>query len=444
MTRRWLWHSGLPLAVLLVFVGLVIFGITRLVAIEKTMRIDNATNMLWVLTQTEIEALRMKAVLLETPVSQERVLRQFDLLSSRLDLLLQGPQLRYLEERSLLEEVRSKTAEIARLDPARTSPDSANPTALANVLDSLERTLNRAANRTMVVEWEALSQRLELYRSAVAQVVYSLVGGVVAALYLAWRVVADQRLRQELDRERATVAYWRDFAAVVSHQFRTPLAVIDSAAQRLLRRGRSLEQEALAEKQKTIRDMVASLDRLVDAALLIGQLDHGLRAIDVAATDLVQAVGDLVEDLQMRLQPRIITFESERDAMVALCDRRLVAHILINLVDNASQYSPSDTPVEISLKAGLGEIGCVVRDHGDGIAEADVEMLFERFRRGAGRLSGDGTGIGLWTAYRLAELMDGRISVESRKGEGAAFTLWLPEYLGDGGGVEQQGENSGL
>ncbi len=435
-----MWRSGPPTVVLLAFTGLVVFGIIRLVAIEKTMRIDNATNMLWVITQSEVEALRLKVQLMETPEDGEAIARRYDLLSSRIALLFDGPQLRYLDDRGVLENFEQEAAAVNRFDPERDAGSAFARRELSFALEKLERTLNRAANRTMVVEWDNLSLRLERYRSAVGQVVYSLLGVMAAAIYLGWRIVTDQRLKfeaqelarrskrleQDLDRERATVAYWRDFAAVVSHQFRTPLAVIDSAAQRLLRRGRSLDNEALAEKQKTIRDTVASLDRLVDAALLVGQLDNGLKRVDARYVDLVPVVFGLVKDMQIRLGERKIRFLSNDTSISAYCDPQLVIHILMNLIDNAAKYSGDTAPIKVELATRDGLVSCSVRDYGCGVAIEMRDKLFERFRRGSADRPPEGSGIGLWTARRLADLLGGRILLESEPGAGATFTLLLP------------------
>ncbi|MGI3164659.1 sensor histidine kinase [Pseudooceanicola sp. 200-1SW] len=439
MSRAAFWRTTAPVLLLLVCIGLLVFGFLRLRAIEKSMRLDDATNMVWVISQAQVEALKLRAVLAEAPGDGAVIAHQYDLFRSRMDMLTQGPQRRFLEEFQVATQVMAAQRLVHRLDPAVRQLAPFEEQALSRELVELNRQLNRAANRAMVGEWRILSDRLARYRTAVAQVAYSLAVGVLVAIYLGWRIVADRRARldaeelrlrsarleEDLDRERATVAHWRDFAAVVSHQFRTPLAVIDSAAQRIYRRGQPASEEVLEAKQATIREMVGSLDRLVDAALLIGRIDNKMERPQQVIIDLAPTLRGIVDEMQRRHRGREITLSLGEGPLSAWCDPKLVQHGVMNLIDNAVKYSPPSSPVEVSLFQQEGRVACAVADRGPGLTEEEAARLFARFQRGEDAPA-SGTGIGLWLAQRLALLQGGRIEAQRRTGGGALFTLWLP------------------
>lgn len=437
MTAQTLRRVGLPAAIVLLCLGLLAFGLIRLSAVEKTMRINQAANMLWVISQAEIEVLRLDAALARRDGAETGTFStRFDLLESRLLLLIEGPQLRYLQRIGVDQPILEHRAQISALDPrgASLAPERAN--LLAGELDALRGVLHRAANLSMVTEWEDLSTRLESYRGAVLQVILSLTFGIAVASYLGWRLVADQRdllraetdrlravrLEQDLVQERVQGAYWRDFAAIVSHQFRTPLAIIDSGAQRILRGNKAPIAPPYRDKLETIRNTVADLSRLVEAALLAGQLENGIKQSHCARHDIVPPLRLLIADLRMRYPGREIAIETASEAIRAWCDHGLTSHAVMNLVENALRHSAG--PVVLRLFETGDWVACAVVDAGPGIPPEDMARIFDRFSRGRG-LDTSGSGLGLWIARKLAELQGGALVVESWPKVGSVFTLWL-------------------
>lgn len=436
MTPKRRLHTGLPFGIVLLSLGLLIFGLVRLTTIEKSMRLSLEVNMLWVVGQAEIELLRLDALLARLPPSDPAIAERFDLLASRLHLLEDGPQLRYLEDIGQAQAVAAPSAAVLAFDPNRAPLTEARAAELAQALETLREPLHRSATRAMMFEWEGVSERIETYRGAVTQVILSLALGLAVASYLGWRLVRDQRellraeelrlnavrLEQDLREERAQGAYWRDFAAVVSHQFRTPLAVIDSAAQRIMRRQGTITPTEQSTRLETIRNTVSDLTRLVDAALLSGQIDNDQKVADCARHDLVAPLRLLLRDLGARHPGRSLRLEAQRDPLEAWFDPGLTLHVVMNLLENALRHSSE--AVVLRIFEDGGRVACAVVDQGPGIAPGDLEQIFDRFRRGA-HAGGDGSGLGLWTARRLAQLQGGAIEVESQLGQGSVFTLWL-------------------
>lgn len=452
MTRTgpFLRSYGGPVLLIGLCVGLLFFALWRLAVIERDMRIEATENMLWVISQTQMEALRLDKALSDHArgtVDEDRVVLRYALLLSRLDLLLQGPQQRYLERIGSYEPIAAHDVTIRDADPEDVIGDAtafaATAERLEGALGDLHGTLNRAANDTMLREWEAIAERLDAYRAAVWQVIGSVIGVLAGWLMIGWRLIANERqlrraeearsraltLEQALRREKAVSAYYRDFAAIVSHQFRTPLAIIDSAVQRLVRRGDDVTGADVARREGPIRDAIHRLTRLVDTALLAGRLDSGQLSVKPRHCDLAAIARESCAQFRALNPHRDIRFASAAATSTAWCDRELVDHILTNLIANALKYSPETAPVELRLFNAGAHIALAVTDYGPGIAQADRAHVFDRFYRGETGGHSEGSGLGLSLARDLARLQGGELSFETWTGRGSVFTLTLPRMF---------------
>ena len=114
--------------------------------------------------------------------------------------------------------------------------------------------------------------------------------------------------------------------------------------------------------------------------------------------------------------------------MVARADERLLGHIFTNLLSNAVKYSEPGTSVRFTVERDRADALCVVRDEGIGISEADQQMLFTAFHRGANVGSRAGTGLGLLLVKRCVELHQGKVRIESKVGRGTTVTARLPVF----------------
>ncbi|EWH03986.1 PAS domain-containing sensor histidine kinase [Halomonas sp. BC04] len=234
-------------------------------------------------------------------------------------------------------------------------------------------------------------------------------------------------LENALRREQGVSDFYRSFAATVSHQFRTPLAVIDSGLQRLLRRGEQMTPQDRQERYTRLRDAVAHMTRLVESALTAARLDGGQVEAEAAPCDLASITQQVCQLQEEAAGTRRITLESTASSpLLVICDRALVEQILANLVSNALKYSAPDAPITVRLDRNGEHASCSVQDRGIGIPEADMPQLFERFFRAQNVAAMPGIGLGLNIARHLARFQHGDITVDSRLGVGTTFTLTLP------------------
>jgi signal transduction histidine kinase len=132
------------------------------------------------------------------------------------------------------------------------------------------------------------------------------------------------------------------------------------------------------------------------------------------------------EQVAHSLRQHAVDTRIEDDLPVRL-DPRLLAAALAQLLQNASQYAPAGTRVELHARVADDALTIEIRDHGPGLAPADIAHLFERFQRGsAARPGTSGTGMGLWIARGLLTAQKGRIWAENAPDGGAVFTVTVP------------------
>ncbi|MEC9368457.1 MAG: PAS-domain containing protein [Pseudomonadota bacterium] len=238
--------------------------------------------------------------------------------------------------------------------------------------------------------------------------------------------IKAQALETALSREKQLNELQRQFVAMASHEFRTPLAVIDSSVQRLMRQKDKLTPEMLETRATRIRSAVQIMSELMESTLSAASMDAGRIRINVDKVNLRELlraacrrqadIGDKHKfKLDLKGLPEIIT-----------ADGNAIGQVFSNLLSNAVKYSP-DNP-EIRLKGWKdGDMVCVsVADHGLGIDAEDLPNMFNRFFRARTSSGIPGTGIGLNIVRMLVEMHDGTIEVTSKKGEGSCFTVKLP------------------
>ncbi|MBF8221098.1 sensor histidine kinase [Halomonas sp. 328] len=241
---------------------------------------------------------------------------------------------------------------------------------------------------------------------------------------------AAQALERSLQRERGVSDFYRSFAGMVSHQFRTPLAVIDSGLQRLLRRGERMSADERARRYLGLREAVDQMTRLVESSLTAARLDGGQVEANPESCDLVPLAEQACRLQQEANDHPHIQVSTTARPLLAWCDRALVEQVLANLLSNAIKYSPRGGTIRVTLGREEERLYCRVQDHGIGIAPDDLPRVFERFFRSRHAAGTPGVGLGLNISRHLARIQGGEVTAESEKGLGATFTLWLPATQG--------------
>jgi two-component system, OmpR family, sensor histidine kinase KdpD len=210
----------------------------------------------------------------------------------------------------------------------------------------------------------------------------------------------------------------------VSHDLRTPLMAIVTAAGALARPGFVTDDSDRADLLATVLDEARRLDRLVGNLLDLSRLQAGAaepRADAVAVGDLIAGAVSCLGAAAGRVQARLAG-----GAPVVHADPHQVQRVLVNLIENALKYSPPDEPVLVRVTATSAQVLIRVIDHGPGVLPGESERIFGAFQRGTGSARVHGAGLGLAIAQGFAEANGGRIWLESHAGQGATFVLMLP------------------
>jgi signal transduction histidine kinase len=237
---------------------------------------------------------------------------------------------------------------------------------------------------------------------------------------------ASLALQSALERERETTSAYRSFVSMVSHQFRTPLAILDSSAQRILRRGSNLSTEELATRVQKIRKATTRLTRLVESVLNASKLDAGRMEVNPSSCSLADLVMDICERQREASPNADIRFDVPSEEIQVHCDGMLIEQVVTNLLSNAVKYSGEKPIVEVKIWTDGGRAYCSVRDWGIGIPADELPKIFERFYRARTAVGIAGTGIGLNFAQKIMHLHGGAIQVESYEAAGSLFTFDLP------------------
>lgn len=210
----------------------------------------------------------------------------------------------------------------------------------------------------------------------------------------------------------------------LGHDLRTPLTAIRVAAGNL--NAPTLPAEERAEQTGVILSEVERLTRLFNNVLEMARIDAGALAKESRWTHPSEIVAAARDQVEHTLNEHRISVRTEPDVPVQL-DGRLTASALAHLLENAAQYAPRGTLIEVTTERTAMQLLIRVRDHGPGIAPGDLPHVFDRFYRGtSARTRASGTGMGLWIARGLVAAEQGRVWAENRTDGGAEFTIGIP------------------
>lgn len=247
---------------------------------------------------------------------------------------------------------------------------------------------------------------------------------IVLSLFVALRYGT---LKRELAVAQAAHQEQRDFMALVSHEFRTPLAIINTTAQQLARNLQAPVERTL-NRCANIQQAARRMSNLMDDYLSLDRLEGAERALQAQSFDLLEWLEDAAADWP----PERVVLEIGTLPERWTGDAKLLHIVVRNLLANADRHSPA--PQQIALHAELldsGELRLRVVDHGEGIAADELEQVFKKYFRGRTAQGKPGAGLGLYMVERIVKLHRGRIRAQATPGGGATFEVRLPPMVGD-------------
>ena len=231
------------------------------------------------------------------------------------------------------------------------------------------------------------------------------------------------------DREARLAQAKSNFVANVSHELKTPLALL-SLFSEILELGRVKSEEKKLEYYRIIREESRRLNKMIDNILDFSKIEAGRKTYDFVPSDMAEVIENVISSYRYQIKNSGFDVQTNipPDLPPVLIDRDAMAQAISNLVDNAMKYSGEVKQLSIKTKALGSDLSIEIADRGIGIPRTEQAKVFEKFYRVGNGLVHDvkGSGLGLSLVKHIIEAHNGTISVESDVGKGSRFTILLP------------------
>jgi len=213
--------------------------------------------------------------------------------------------------------------------------------------------------------------------------------------------------------------------SAVSHDLRTPLAVITGASTTLLDSSTTVTESQKRDLLQTISEEAERLERLVANLLEMTRVESGSLSVKREWMPLEEIVVSVLARFESKLHDRPVRTDLPAGLPLLSVDPILFEQVFINLFENVSKYTPAGTPVDVRARVNDERIVIEIMDHGPGIPAGAEESVFEKFFRGPNVGTG-GVGLGLASCRGIVDAHGGRLSAENRAEGGATFRIELP------------------
>ncbi len=247
-------------------------------------------------------------------------------------------------------------------------------------------------------------------------------------IHVTYRDITKDRKRlaqmeRALEKEKVLNNLRKSFVSTASHQFRTPLAVIQSNVDLVERYLPAETPEPLQQALARVTKEVEHMTTLMDDVVLLGQIEANKVEVDLQSLQPAAYIDMVCSHYFSEDQHRI---RNAIDPLLRVrADPTYFEHVIINVLSNACKYSAPDTPIIISASQDNKQTRLTITDQGIGIAASDLPHLTNSFYRGENAQDYKGSGLGLNITLQLLQLMGGDLQIESTEGEGTTVTLAL-------------------
>ncbi|MEO8393069.1 MAG: ATP-binding protein [Chloroflexota bacterium] len=247
--------------------------------------------------------------------------------------------------------------------------------------------------------------------------------------YAIERKRAEVVLRSALMKEKELNELKSRFVTMISHDLRTPLAMIQSSSDLLNKYSNRMTDERKEKHITTIDMQIKYLTRLLEDMLSFGQAESVGLTFNPVETNISVFCQSIVDEMQQIAGSREIRLDVSPLVEYVEVDPSLLRRALVNLLSNAVKYSPEGSVIQFSVSRGSEPILLRIQNEGIGIPEEELPRLFEVFHRAKNIGTIPGTGLGLAIVKQAVEAHGGTISVESHVNAVTAFTISIPPVL---------------
>lgn len=237
---------------------------------------------------------------------------------------------------------------------------------------------------------------------------------------------ARWELAKSLEKEKELSQLKSRFVSTASHQFRTPLSVIQSSMGVLAMQTERMSEEFRPQFDKIydrIKDQIERMTDLMNDVLIIGKINAGNVAVRMESSDATEICRNVIASYHQILHARQLTLVVNGIVRDIVVDSKLLEHALSNFISNALKYSPDDSECAVLVEFDDTTVSIAIRDEGIGIPKSELAHLFEPFYRAANATKFLGTGLGTTIAKEYIEMIGGTVEVKSALGEGSEFII---------------------
>jgi len=231
-------------------------------------------------------------------------------------------------------------------------------------------------------------------------------------------------LNNALGKEKELNELKTRFVSMASHEFRTPLATVLSSLSLVSKYGEMGDKEKQSKHMSRIKTSITHLTDILNDMLSISKLEEGAISVTRENFDIKEFAIELIREMRVLcIKGQALDYNHVGNETVINSDKKILRHILFNLISNAIKFSPENKPIDIETQINDKHIIITVKDHGIGISKEDQKHLFERFFRGQNASNIQGTGLGLNIVAKYVEILDGTIECDSVLEEGTMFKI---------------------
>lgn len=234
-----------------------------------------------------------------------------------------------------------------------------------------------------------------------------------------------EQLNLALSTETQLLSQYMRFGALISHEFRNPLGIVNSQIS-LIRKEQALGQLSLDKRLDTIDSATRRLLSLFETWLRGDRLQQAMQNMKPQHLPLAAWLRELIDEQANYHANHRLELKINRNVGDLWADENLLEVAVLNLIDNACKYSKAGTKVVVETLQKSGWVGISVSDEGQGIDTAHHQAVFEDYFRVASESTISGMGLGLAFVRRIVQMHQGKMELQSAVGQGSRFCLWLP------------------
>jgi PAS domain S-box-containing protein len=231
-------------------------------------------------------------------------------------------------------------------------------------------------------------------------------------------------LNRALGKEKELSELKSRFVSMASHEFRTPLATVLSSLSLVQKYGEQGNKEKQTKHMMRIKTSITHLTDILNDMLSISKLEEGAISVSRESFDIKEFIIELIREMRpVCKNGQLLNYEHVTGKTIVNLDKKILRHIMFNLISNAIKFSPESKPIDITSLINGDKVILTVKDNGIGISKEDQNHLFERFFRAQNASNIQGTGLGLNIVAKYVEVLDGTVECESELDTGTQFRI---------------------